>query len=203
MKRRSRAAGEPIKGRRPKTPKLTRRNAPKVEIGSKSSPAAQEKEVARLARERDEALEQQTATSEVLRVISASPGELEPVFQAMLERAVRICGAKFGNIYRWDGDALHLLASHNMPSAYAEHRRRSPLRFNEMPESGRRMIATKGPIQVNDISALPEYVEQRNPAVVAAAELGGIRTILNVPMLKGRRTRRCVHRLTPGSPTLH
>ena len=184
MKRRSRAAGEPIKGRRPKTPKLTRRNAPKVEIGSKSSPAAQEKEVARLARERDEALEQQTATSEVLRVISASPGELEPIFQAMLERAVRICGAKFGNIYRWDGDALHLLASHNMPSAYAEHRRRSPLRFNEMPESGRRMIATKGPIQVNDISALPEYVEQRNPAVVAAAELGGIRTILNVPMLK-------------------
>ena len=184
MKRRSRAAGEPIKGRRPKTPKLTRRNAPKVEIGSKSSPAAQEKEVARLARERDEALEQQTATSEVLRVISASPGELEPVFQAMLERAVRICGAKFGNIYRWDGDALRLLASHNMPSAYAEHRRRSPLRFNEMPESGRRMIATKGPIQVNDISALPEYVEQRNPAVVAAAELGGIRTILNVPMLK-------------------
>jgi len=92
---------------------------------------------------------------------------------------------------------------HLLPSAYAEHRRRSPLRFNEMPESGRRMIATKGPIQVNDISALPEYVEQRNPAVVAAAELGGIRTILNVPMLKGRRTRRCVHRLTPGSPTLH
>src|SRR5262249_46156805 len=60
-----------------------------------------------------ESLEQQTATSEVLRVISSSPGELEPVFQGMLENAIRICDAKFGNIYRWDGDALNLVASHN------------------------------------------------------------------------------------------
>ena len=128
MKRRSRAGGEPIKGRRPKTPKPTRRNAPKVEIRTKPSAVAEEKEVARLARERDEALEQQTATSEVLRVISASPGELEPVFRAMLERAVRLCGAKFGNIYRWDGEALHILASHNTPPAFAEAVRRSPYR---------------------------------------------------------------------------
>ena len=84
--------------------------------------SAERTEVARLARERDEALEQQTATSEVLRVISASPGELEPVFQAMLERAVRLCEAKFGNIYRWDGEALHILASHNTPPAFAEAR---------------------------------------------------------------------------------
>jgi hypothetical protein len=117
MKRQSKAGGQPIKGRRPKTPKPTRRNAPKVEIRTKSSPVAEEKEVARFVRERDEALEQQTATSEVLRVISASPGKLEPVFQAMLERAVRLCRAKFGNIYRWDGEALHILASHNTPPA--------------------------------------------------------------------------------------
>jgi hypothetical protein len=115
MKRRAKAGDEPIKGQRTKTPKLPRRNAPKIEIRFKSSPVAEEKDVSRLARERDEALEQQTATSEVLRVISASPGELELVFQAMLERAVRICGAKFGNIYRWDGEALHILASHNTP----------------------------------------------------------------------------------------
>ena len=120
MKRRSKAGGEPIKRRRPTTPKPTRRNAPKVEIRSKPSPVAEEKEVALLARERDQALEQQTAASEVLRVIRASPGELELVFQAMLERAVRLCEAKFGNIYRWDGEALHILASHNTPPAFAE-----------------------------------------------------------------------------------
>jgi two-component system, NtrC family, sensor kinase len=128
MKRRSRAGGEPIKGRRPKTPRPTRRNAPKIEIRTEPSPVAEEKEVARLTRERDEVLEQQTAASEVLRVIGASPGELEPVFQAMLERAVRLCGAKFGNIYRWDGEALHILASHNTPPAFADAVRRSPHR---------------------------------------------------------------------------
>jgi two-component system, NtrC family, sensor kinase len=131
-----------------------------------------------------EALEQQTATSEVLRVISGSPGDLQPVFASMLENAVRICDAKFGNIYRWDGDALRLAAAHNTPAAYAEHRKRLPLRLNQMPESLRRMIAAREPIQVEDILALADDVEKRNPVVVEAAELGGIRTVLNVPMLK-------------------
>jgi hypothetical protein len=71
-----------------------------------------------------EALEQQTATSEVLQVISSSPGELEPVFSTMLENAVRICDAKFGNIYRWDGQLFHLLAAFNTPSALVEARTR-------------------------------------------------------------------------------
>jgi GAF domain-containing protein len=131
-----------------------------------------------------EALEQQTATSEVLQVISSSPGDLEPVFGAMLENAVRICDAKFGNIYRWDADALHLVASHNTPTAYAEYRRRVPLRFDQMPESLRRMVGTKAPIHVHDIRTLLDGDEQRNPVVVAGTELGGIRTVLNVPMLK-------------------
>ena len=79
-------------------------------------------------RELTESLEQQTATSEVLQVISSSPGDLQPVFETMLENAVRICDAKFGNIYRWDGDAFTSLAAHNTPPAFAELRRRSPLR---------------------------------------------------------------------------
>jgi GAF domain-containing protein len=75
-----------------------------------------------------EALKQQTATSEVLQVISSFPGDLQPVFAAMLEKAVRICGAKFGNMYRWDGEALHLLASNNTPPAFAEVHTRLPYR---------------------------------------------------------------------------
>jgi len=75
-----------------------------------------------------EALEQQTATSEVLQVVSSSPGDLEPVFASMLQNAARICDAKFGNIFRWDGEAMHIVGSHNTPPALVEARRRSPLR---------------------------------------------------------------------------
>jgi class 3 adenylate cyclase len=106
------------------------------------------------------------------------------VFASMLGNAVRICDAKFGNIYRWDGDALRLAAAHNTPAADAEHRRRLPLRLNQMPESLRRMVAAREPIQVEDILALADDVKKRNPVLVEAAELGGIRTVLNVPMLK-------------------
>ena len=74
----------------------------------------------RLLNELRESLEQQTATSEVLQVISSSPGDLQPVFATMLENAVRICDAKFGNIYRWDGDGLRLLVTQNTPTAFAE-----------------------------------------------------------------------------------
>ena len=137
----------------------------------------------RLARELNEALEQQTATSEVLQVISSSPGDLQPVFVTMLENAVRICDAKFGNIHRWDGDALHLMATHNTPPAFAEYRRRSLWRPNPTNAVGR-AIATKTVVQVADIAAEQAYIEQRNPSYVAAVELGGIRTLLAVPMLK-------------------
>jgi hypothetical protein len=85
-------------------------------------------EVQARTRELSEALEQQTATSEVLQVISSSPGDLQPVFASMLENAVRICDASFGNIYRWDSDALHIIASHNTPTAFAEQRRSEPFR---------------------------------------------------------------------------
>jgi two-component system, NtrC family, sensor kinase len=82
---------------------------------------------AELERKLAEALEQQTATSEVLRVISGSPGELEPVFQAMLANAVRICEAAFGTLFLRDADAFRAVAMHNAPPAYAEARKREPL----------------------------------------------------------------------------
>jgi two-component system, NtrC family, sensor kinase len=134
-------------------------------------------------RELSEALEQQTATSEVLRVISSSPGDLQPVFETMLGKAVRICDAKFGNIFRWDGEALHLVATHNIPPAFAEYRRRSPFRPGAKNPIGR-MLATKTVVHVTDLAAEQPYVELRDPAAVAAVELGGVRTFVAVPMLK-------------------
>jgi GAF domain-containing protein/sensor histidine kinase YesM len=130
-----------------------------------------------------ESLEQQTATSEVLQVISSSPGELAPVFATMLEKAVRICQATFGNIYRWDGSVLELVASHDVPPAFAEHRRRSPYRPYPTNAFGR-MMATRTLVHALDAAAEPAYVERREPGVVAAVELGGVRTYVAVPLLK-------------------
>ena len=130
-----------------------------------------------------ESLEQQTATSEVLSVISSSPGELEPVFAAMLANAVRICDANFGNIYRWSGDALHLLATHNTPPAFAEVRRNSPFRPGLDTPTGR-MLATKAVTHVADLAAESGSTEQDDRELRFGVEVGGIRTLLSVPMLR-------------------
>src|SRR5262249_36595883 len=130
-----------------------------------------------------EALEQQTATSEVLQVISSSPGELEPVFATMLEKAVRICDANFGNIYRWDGETGHLVATYNAPPAFAEHRRRFP--HHRPPKVGiGRMFATKEVVRVADARAEADYLDRRDPSYVAAVEVGRVRSYIAVPMLK-------------------
>src|SRR5262249_32306821 len=129
-----------------------------------------------------ESLEQQTATSEVLRVISSSPGDLQPVFEAMLANATRICGANFGNLYLRDGEEFHLVAHHNPPAALVEERKRTPYRPG--PKTAfRRMATTKQVVHVADVAGLQTYA-QRDPRTVAAVELGGIRTLLMVPMLK-------------------
>ena len=116
MRRRSKAGGETVKTRRRKAATLKRRNAPKAVHRRGSAAVSPHKKVALLGRERDEALEQQTATSEVLQVISSFPGNLLPVFEAILEKAVRICDAKFGGVYRWDSEGLRLVAMHNIPA---------------------------------------------------------------------------------------
>ena len=130
----------------------------------------------------NEASEQQAATSEVLKVISGSPGDLEPVFATMLENAVRICDAMFGNIYRWDGEFLHALASHKTPPALAAARRSSPIR----PRSDMvRTVTTKSVVHIPDLAAHAAYTKDRDPALVSAVELGGVRTFLVVPMFNG------------------
>jgi adenylate cyclase len=100
----------------------------------------------------------------------------------MLEKAVRICDAKFGNIYRWAGDALHLMASYNTPAAFAEARGRSPNRPGPQTPAGR-MIATKTFVHVPDLAAHPAYAK-RDPWTMGGVELAGVRTLLVVPMLK-------------------
>jgi class 3 adenylate cyclase len=114
----------------------------------------------------------------------AYPGELEPIFAAMLEKAVRICDANFGNIYRWDSETAHLVAAHNTPPAFVEYRRRFP-HHQPNPKLGiGRMFATKETLHVTDARAAPAYIEQRDPSAVAAVELGGVRSYIAVPMLK-------------------
>jgi class 3 adenylate cyclase len=140
-------------------------------------------ENARLLNELRQSLEQQTATAEVLQVVSSSLGDLEPVFATMLEKAVRICDATFGNIYRWDGEALHLLAAHNTPPAFAEARKRSPRHIGSNTPADR-MVATKTVVHVTDLAAERAYIEERDPITVTAVGLGGVRTSLWVPMLK-------------------
>ena len=131
-----------------------------------------------------EALEQQTATSQVLQIISSSPGELEPVFASMLEKAVRICDAAFGNIYRWDGDVLHLIATRNTPPAFAEARRYSLFKRPGPKTVTGRMLASRAVVHVADATVEPGYGDKSDPNAVAAVELGNVRTILAVPMWK-------------------
>jgi GAF domain-containing protein len=129
-----------------------------------------------------ESLEQQTATSEVLRVISSSPGELQPVFEAILESATRICEAKFGILMLAEGDAFRLGVVHNAPQEFTEFMQRGPVRPSPHITFGR-AVTTKRVAQTADITIEQPYL-QGDPLAVAAAKLGGYRTVLAVPMLK-------------------
>src|SRR4029079_9804760 len=142
-------------------------------------------ENARLLNELRESLQQQTATSEVLKVISSSPGDLEPVFNTMLANAARICEAKIGVLYLRDGDGFRAVATtHDAPPAYVEARKQTGWEKN-WPLDGpvRRAATTKQVAHVADISKLQSY-QERHPLTVASVELGKFRTVLGVPMLK-------------------
>jgi signal transduction histidine kinase len=130
-----------------------------------------------------ESLQQQTATADVLKVISSSPGDLEPVFKAMLENATRICEAKFGNLWLCEGDAVRLGALYGAPAAFAEARWREPV-IRPGPDTGLDRVArTKKLVHIADLASEQAYLE-RVPSRVALVELAGARTYLMVPMLK-------------------
>jgi len=135
-------------------------------------------------RELSEALEQQTATSEVLQVISSSPSELEPVFRAMLVNATGLCEASYGALWLCEGDGYRTVALHGpLPEAYLEQLRPGTV-FHPDPEvSLVRATKTRQAVQVADLSATQAYLD-RDPLPVAAVDIAGIRTLVTVPMLK-------------------
>ncbi|TPQ31262.1 HAMP domain-containing histidine kinase [Bradyrhizobium guangdongense] len=141
-----------------------------------------ESKVERRTAELRESLEQQTATSEVLQVISSSPGELTPVFQKMLENAARVCGASFGVLSLWDGQGFTIAADYNVPAAFADRRRDAPIRPH--PDSGLgEVVRTHAVVHVHDVRNTPAYLAG-GPDMRAISDVGGARTIVVVPMLK-------------------
>ncbi len=178
MRRRSKAGAKAGSGRGVARGRKPLRSA----RARKITTAKRETTVARLARELNEALARQKATSEVLHAISSSSGDLKPVFATILANAVRVCDADNGIINRWDGDALHLVASHNLPAEFVTLRERTPYRPTEHSASGR-MLRAKSFIHIPDLAADQAYTE-RNPPTVVVVERAGVRTTLAVPMFK-------------------
>jgi signal transduction histidine kinase len=178
MRRHSKAGDGPR--RRKTAPK--RSHAPKSAHRRRSSAPSPAVKIARLRRELDEASELQKATSEVLRVIASSTGDLERLFETILANAVRVCDAATGAINRWDGEILQLVATHNMPAAFAEARKLMPYRPDENSASGR-LLMHKAIVHIPDLAADRAYAA-RSPTTVAAVELAGVRTTLAVPMFK-------------------
>ena len=178
MRRRSRASGKQANARSRKPATLKRRSAPTVRAESGSE---------RLRRERDEALEREKATAEVLHVISTSPGELDSVFQTILEKATRLCTAKFGFLWQVKNGNAKIVSKRGIPLALAEYLQRGPHR----PALNRpspltaisRVVQSRQTVHITDYRVDQSYLD-RDPGTVAAIELGGARTLLIVPMLK-------------------
>jgi hypothetical protein len=151
-------------------------------------------------RELHQALEQQTATSEVLEVISSSPGELKPVFEVMLERAARICEAQFGNLFLSDGPCFRAVAMHG-PAEYVDVWHREPIiELCEHPHVPlARAAETRGLVHIHDLREERAYIEG-DSRMLPLVDSAGARTLLIVPMLRGRgANRRHQHLSTRGA----
>ena len=139
-------------------------------------------ENARLITETREALEQQTATAEVLQVINSSPGNLTPVFDAMLNKATGLCGAAFGLLFTISGGQISAAALHHIPRGFADFLTKGPVKPAANTTLAR-AIRERKVMQIEDAAANPAY-RAGDPFVVAAVEHGGVRTVLSVPLIK-------------------
>ncbi len=137
----------------------------------------------RLITETREALEQQTATAEVLQVINSSPGDLVPVFEAMLGKALRLCGGSFGELRTYDGERFSLAATHGVPTAYVQHYARGDRGIYGPGTGPARILAGERVVHISDLVATEPY-QRGDPDRVALVELGGARAYLLVPLLK-------------------
>jgi class 3 adenylate cyclase/putative methionine-R-sulfoxide reductase with GAF domain len=177
MKRRSKAGSKPIKRRRRKTPEPKRRNAPKAAARSNSSSTGERTEIARLGRELREALEQQTATSDVLRIISNSPTEIEPVLDAIVRTAGELCASEYAMLFRLRDGKYHVASSNNAAGEYLKHFLEHPITVDRGSLIGRTDLERR-PVHIVDCLADPEY------KMLEAARLGKHRTMLGVPLLR-------------------
>jgi len=174
---------QPAKRLRGKTTKIARRNAQTAVRGPSMVELQEQLDIR--TQERDEALEQQAATAEVLKVISSSTGKLEPVFQTILENSITICEAKFGMFWLTEGHSFRCVALHGTSPAFTELRRREPI-FHPNPTLLTplgRIARSKQLVHVADCRAEQAYIEG-DPGFVALVDLAGARTILVVPILR-------------------
>jgi len=191
---------KPAKAQRSSTTKPQRNNAPTAARRRGSSAADLERQLDLRTRELNEtqkkldartrelaeAIEQQTATAEVLRIISSSPGELKPIFHATLEKATRICEAKFGNLLLYDGASFQVAAIHGAVPAFEELRRRNPTFQVSGVSPLARLVTTKQSQHVIDTKLEAAYAEG-DAGIVPIVDVAGARTFLAVPMLKESR----------------
>ena len=172
---------KPAKALRRKTTAPKRRAAPAAKPDRARAGGLQE-QLERRTRELSEALEQQTATAEILNVISKSPGDLEPVFNAVLDNATRLCEANFGILYRFEDGAFWVTALRGAPRAFAAFQRSGPIRPGPANALGR-VASSRQPVHIVDVTAAPSY-KSGDPYVVKSVRLSGCRTLVIVPMLK-------------------
>src|SRR5262249_24988316 len=177
MRRRSRAGGEPAKSQRRKTTKPEGRNAPKAVRSRKST--GSEPEGARLPRQVNEAREQQIATADVLKVISGSPTDVQPVFDMIAESARRLCDGQFCFVYRFDGQLLHFVAHHSLTPEVFEMNRRAWPAPPSRRSAAARAILERGFVQIPDTNADPDYV------LGAMAVVGKYLSVIAVPIIRG------------------
>src|SRR5215469_13169019 len=176
MRRRSKAGGKPAKSQRRKTTRLKHRDAPKAVRSRKST--GPETEVVSLTRELNEAREQQIATAEVLKVISGSPTDVQPVFDMIAESARRLCDGQFCFVYRFDGQLLHFVAHHSLTAEVLEMNRRAYPAPPSRRSAAARAILERGFVQIPDTNAEPDY------ALGAMSVVGKYRSVVAVPIIR-------------------